>query len=189
MLILIAVLVIFCPIIVILAVWSYTPQATVDYQGEFVNSAGEKFAAKISRDHSLNSKSQLFLTDENGRSVSYSVKYTEPEQALPKDIYIIDIGEDSYITWVYDSDSGEMIDYEENGNKEKSRVHERFYLDSERSNVTEYEINVINVIEQSKALDGLPDADIHKAKWENYFSRLKQEYEESTDTSSKEDNV
>lgn len=188
MLILIAAMVILCPIIVILAVWSYTPQATIDYQGEFVNSAGDKFAAKTSRDHSLNSKSQLFLTDENGRSVSYSVKYTEPEQALPKDIYIIDIDEDSYITWVYDSDGGEMIDYEENGNKEKSRVHERFYLDSGRSNVTEYEINVINVIEQSKALDELPDAYIHKAKWESYFSRLKQAYENSN-TSSKEDNV
>jgi hypothetical protein len=64
-----------------------------------------------------------------------------------------------------------------------------FYLDSDIIDLDMLDIYCINDIEESNVLDKLPDADIHKAKWENYFSRLKQEYEESTDTSSKEDSV
>ncbi|WP_155267799.1 hypothetical protein [Ruminococcus albus] len=92
------------------------------------------------------------------------------------------MSKNSYIAWIYQKDGSEMIIY-------PNVPYVLFYLDSEITDLNALDMCAINEIEQSNALDSLPDADIHKAKWENYFSRLKQEYEESTDTSSKEDSV
>jgi hypothetical protein len=155
-----------------------------DYKGKFVNSAGEKLKAEITIWKDDPDSKWLEISNKDGRNVFYKVSYNKPKEALPQDIRFIDIdmSRDSYIVWIYQKDGSEMI-------KHQILPRMYFYLDSEITDLNEHDIYCINDIEKSNAFDSLPDADIHKAKWENYFSRLKQEYEESTDTSSKEDNV
>ena len=177
-------------IIVFVLIFLLSPSYKIDYKGEFVNSSGETYSAEIRTDSkSLVPKSFLKLSDDEGRSVDYRVElYYDygPEVALPDDMRIVAIDADSYMAWVYDKDDGEFISYHTMGDDifEKS-----FYLDSEIRYVDEYEIKAINAIENNSALNELPNDNGRRNKWENYFSRLKQEYEESNNTSSKEDNV
>lgn len=181
--IVIAALIMILPFIVIWGVWSYSPDK-VDYSGEFKNSAGEIVRAEIKTTGDLHGKSFITLTDEKGRSAEYRVRFTEPEDALPKDMKTIDIDEDSYMIWVCEKDGGEIIFYNKQGRSECS-----FFLDSKENFVSEYEIDAVNAIEQSKALDGLPNAATSRTKWNSYFSKLKEEYQNSSKTLSKEDSV
>lgn len=181
--------IIFLTFIVLVIALILPHEDIVDYKGEYVNSSGDIFNIEIRTDAAcFNPKSQLFLTDKNDRTVSYGVDFIEPEQALPSDVYFIDIDDDSFMTWVYDSNGDEIIFYDKKGSDVNNWVSERFYLDSEIRYVSDYEIYAINEIEQSKALDGLPDADVRKSKWDYYFTKMKCIYENSN-TSSKEDSV
>ncbi|SEL08267.1 hypothetical protein SAMN05216469_11147 [Ruminococcus albus] len=162
--------------------YSDSPYIT-DYKGEFVNSAGDKYKVEIIKSRDDPDHSHLDIRKDEFRYVSlYHLNYNKPKEALPQDIRFIDMSKNSYIAWIYQKDGSEMIIY-------PNVPYVLFYLDSEITDLNALDMCAINEIEQSNALDSLPDADIHKAKWENYFSRLKQEYEESTDTSSKEDSV
>ena len=170
-------------IIVFVLIFLFSPSYTIDYKGEFVNSSGETYNAEIRTDSkSLVPKSFLKLSDDEGRSVDYRVDLYydyEPEVALPDDMRIVAIDEDSYLAWVYDKDDGEFISYHTMGDD----IFERsFYLDFETSYVDEYDIKAINTIEKSSALNELPDDNSRRNKWENYFSRMKQEYQNSSKT-------
>jgi hypothetical protein len=183
--ILIAAIAITVPILVQIRLLHSNSSYITDYKGKFVNSAGEKFEVEIIRDRDDPDSKWLTISKDKFRNVSlFDLKYTKPKEALPQDIRFIDIDAERnlYMFWVYQKDGSEIIKY-----SYPSRYY--YHLDSEISDLDKFDIHCINDIEENNALDSLPDADIHKAKWENYFSRLKQEYEESTDTSSKEDNV
>lgn len=183
----IAVLIILLPLIVLWGVWSYSPD-TVDYSGTITNSAGESFNAEIKTTGDLHGKSFITLTDANGRSVDYRVRFSEPEDALPKDIRTVDIDEDTYIIWVCEDDDNEMICYRRQTDEPRD-TECKFYLDSDNAYVSEDHITAIGVIEKSKALDSLPDDEARSAKWEKYFSKLINEYNNSSKTVSKEDSV
>ena len=156
-----------------------------DYRGKFVNSAGEKFKAEIIESRKKPYFNYLEIRKDESRDITlFDLNYKKPKEALPQDVRFIDIDTEinSYIVWIYQKDGSEII-------KHSYLPRMLFYLDSDIIDLDMLDIYCINDIEESNVLDKLPDADIHKAKWENYFSRLKQEYEESNNTSSKEDSV